>query len=63
MSKQPKVIIIEDHSRYELQDKINMLITKYGWNNIIDIQYSGNGNIAAYSTGNKCYSAMIIYNP
>lgn len=54
-----KVEIIEERSRFDLEDKINKRLRNYTNDKIIDIKYTGNGNSSAYST--NYYSAMIIY--
>lgn len=53
-----KVKILECENKYDLEEKINEKLKKYKNEDIIDIKYSGNGNISTYSI-NK-YSAMII---
>ena len=54
-----RVDILEDSSRFALEEKINIMLSNYTPSEIFDIKYTGSGNHAMHSS--DYYSAMIIF--
>lgn len=54
-----KVKIIEEHSAYGLEHRVNEILSKHHPSEIVDIKYSGSGSQPTYSR--DYYSAMIIF--
>lgn len=55
-----KVKIIEEESRWDLEEAVNKFLKQVSPSNILDIKYCGEGNHPTYSISR--YSVMIIMN-
>lgn len=54
-----RVEILEESSRFALEEKINIMLSRHNPSEIFDIKYTGSGNRTALSS--DYYSAMIIF--
>lgn len=55
-----KVKIIEEREFWDLEKRVNEILSKYKPSDIFDIKYSGSGNHSPHSVDQ--YSVMIIFN-